>query len=186
MRVVAAMLAALLTAGCSGEGGDPEAHAAHGAPVELVAPPLPSEPGAIMDLVGFHEGRMRLPRPTSVRWEPDEGVLELNFVSDDDGQVFIRAADLDGTTAGRVTVLVEIPLHISAPNVVVRRYHGSDGECELDLSAPVEVGAELTGTFTCVHVSGQRGSELTGAGSFRTGIGVPEQGKREARADATA
>lgn len=179
-----ALLVVLLVGGCSS--ADDADRSDHGT-VSLMTPPgLPPQPGALVDLRGFHEGRMRMPGPTSVRHEPDSGLLEINFVSDDDGQLFIRGRDLVAGEPGAVTIAFEVPLHVSAPNKLARRYQSSGEECMLTLDSPFEVGTEVTGTFVCSHVSGQRGSREDLAGSFRTGIALPESGREEARArDAT-
>lgn len=177
MRGVAVvMMGLMLLVSCSDAGSDGPGE--HGRPLSLTPPPVPAEPQAIVELHGFHEGTMTLPQPTSVRWEPDDGLLEVNFVSDDGGQLFVRGREVDGTTPGTTTILFEVAEHVSAPNKTTRRYQASDGECELTLESPVEVGTEVVGTFVCHDV---RGQDLTGA--FRTGLGAPDGGRTEAAAD---
>lgn len=188
-RIAAAalLLLALAQVGCSSGPGGAEHDDDH-PEVRLMTPPgLPPAPGAIVDLLGFHEGRMRLPEPTSVRFEPDTRLLELNFVSDDGGQVFIRARDVTAEAATSATVAFEVAEHVSPPNKLARRYQSSGDECQLTLAEPFEVGEEVSGTFVCSHVSGERGSLEDLAGSFRTGIPLPAGGREEARArDAAA
>lgn len=189
------LVAVLLLGGCSAGSGTGEGAAGpggdggdgHGAVPTMAPPGLPPEPGAIVDLRGFHEGRMRLTEPTSVRHEPDDGLLELNFVSDDDGQLFLRVRDPAGDEPTAVTVAFEVPLHVSPPNKRARRYQSRGEECLLTLATPLEVGSEVAGTFVCSHVSGERGSLEDLAGSFRTGITLPASGREESRArDAAA
>lgn len=183
---MALLVLALGSVGCSSDGGPGGAEDDHQA-VQMMTPPgLPPAPGAIVDLLGFHEGRMRLPEPTSVRHEPDTGLLELNFVSDDGGQVFIRARDVTAGAATAATVAFEVAEHVSPPNKLARRYQSSGDECQLTLAEPFEVGEEVSGTFVCSHVSGQRGSLEDLAGSFRTGIPLPASGREEARARGAA
>lgn len=177
---VVVTLATTLLAGCATDDG-------HGQEARnLMTPPaLPPAPGMLVDLHGFHEGRMRLPEVTSVRHEPDTGLVEMNFVSGDAGQLFIRGRGLsaDGSTA--VTIAFEVAEHVSPPNKQARRYQSSDDECHLTLAAPLEVGVEVAGTFVCQHVSGERGSREDLAGSFRTGIPLPASGREEAVGRAT-
>lgn len=167
----AAVATIVVLSGCSGGGDAGDGHGAESQRSMLDDVPVPDAPaaGAYVRLVGFHDGTLELTTVDAAKVDPDAGTVELKFTSEDDGKLYIRGEVADDLTLIDPTVAVDVPLHVSEPNKLARRYIAGDGECTVTLAAPPEPGQPVAGSIRCEHVLGPARSELNGIGNFDTG-----------------